>query len=224
MQPVNSELITYVADLFAPEDDNLRFLTESAQRAGMPEGWEVSRDVGVLFQILCKAIGAKRVVEFGTLAGHSAYWLASALPQNGKVFSIERSPEYAAVARENLRQVGVGERVEVRVGAAGDWLAPLEAEANAGEKFDAIFLDADKAHYPQFLAWAERVLRPGGLLLADNVLRSGSWGGQTLLDPTADDPRVLAIREFNRLLAESPRFAATIVPLRAGVAVGLFLG
>ena len=224
MQPLNAELLAYVEDLFAPDSANLRFLTDSAKRAGMPEGWEISRDVGVLFQILCKAIGAKRVVEFGTLAGHSAYWLATALPSEGRVVSIELNPKYAEVARENLRQVGVGERVEVRVGAARDWLAPLEAEANAGEKFDAIFLDADKAHYPQFLAWAERVLRPGGLLLADNVLHSGSWGEQTLLDSAADDPRIIGIREFNRLLAESPRFTATIVPIRAGVAVGLFHG
>ena len=88
--------------------------------------------------------------------------------------------------------------------------------------FDVIFLDADKAHYPEFLDWSVRVLRPGGLLLADNVLRSSSWHGQTLLDPTADDPRILAIREFNRRLAADPRFTAIIIPMRAGIAAAVF--
>src|SRR5207248_11762816 len=99
----------------------------------------------------------------------------------------------------------------------------LEREISShGEPFDAIFLDADKAHYPEFLDWSVRVLRPGGLLLADNVLRSGSWNGQTLLDPASDDPRILAIREFNRRLAAHPQFTAIIIPMRAGIAAAVF--
>src|SRR5262249_36430961 len=96
-----------------------------------------------------------------------------------------------------------------------------EVTAPGGQKFDAIFLDAAKARYPEFLDWAMRVLRPGGLLFADNVLRSG-WNGQTLLGRDSDDPRIIAIREFNRRLACHPDFAAIIVPVRAGVAVGLY--
>jgi len=92
-----------------------------------------------------------------------------------------------------------------------------------GELYDVIFLDADKAHYPEFLDWTERALRPGGVLFADNVLTSESWGSQTLLDPAADDPRILAIREFNRRLATHPGFLSLIIPIRAGIAVGLKL-
>jgi predicted O-methyltransferase YrrM len=218
VQPFPTELVEYVRDLFAPEDAELRALRQAASEAGMPVGWEISPDVGRLFQVLCRAVGARRVVEFGTLAGYSALWLARALPEDGQVISVELSAEYAAFAREELAKTAAGTRVEVRVGAALEALPELEREA----PFDAIFLDADKAHYPEFLDWSVRVLRPGGLLLADNVLRSDSWKGQTLLDPASDDPRILAIREFNRRLATDPRFTALIIPIRAGIAAAIF--
>jgi caffeoyl-CoA O-methyltransferase len=217
--PVPAELLEYVRDLFAPEDAELQALSRAAAQFGMPAGWEITPDVGRLFQLLCRAIGARRVVEFGTLAGHSALWLARALPADGRVISIELNPEYAAFARAQLAKTAAGAKVEVRVGAALGMLPSLEQDA----PFDALFLDADKAHYPEFLEWAPRVLRPGGLLLADNVLRSESWHGQTLLDPAADDPRILAIRTFNQRLATDPRFTAIIVPMRAGVAAAIFV-
>ncbi|HZT42305.1 MAG TPA: O-methyltransferase [Chthonomonadaceae bacterium] len=221
--PVSSELIDYVRDLFAPEDRALQALMQAASDFGMPEGWEISPDVGRLFQVLCRATGAQRVVEFGTLAGYSALWLARALPADGRVISIEIDPEYAAFAREHLAKTEAGAKVEVRVGAALEMLPELEREVHAqNTPFDVVFLDADKEHYPEFLDWSTRVLRPGGLLLADNVLSSTSWGGQTLLDPAADDPRILAIREFNRRLAADPRFTAIIIPMRAGVAAAVF--
>jgi len=222
-EPVPSELLAYVQETFAPETEALRLLTAAAERAGMPPGWEITPDVGRLFQVLCRSVGARRVLEFGTLAGHSAWWLANALPDEGKVVSIEIDPDWAAAARAALAEVGVGAKVDVRVGAVREILEPLEREVEAEQRlYDAIFLDADKAYYPELLEWSVRVLRPGGLLLADNVLRSGSWNGQTLLDPRADDPRILAIRRFNRLLAEHPHFTATIIPIRAGIAVGIY--
>ncbi len=223
LNPVPAELLAYVQETFAPETEALRTLTEAARRAGMPEGWEISPDVGRTIQVLCRAVGARRVLEFGTLAGHSAWWLATALPEDGKVVSIEINADWAEAARAALNAVGVGGKVDVRVGAAREMLEPLEREVrDKALSFDIVFLDTDKAYYPELLEWAVRVLRPGGLLLADNVLRSSSWKGQTLLDPQADDPRILAIRRFNRLLAEHPHFTATILPLRAGVAVGVY--
>lgn len=223
--PMPQDLLDYSRELFAPEDETLRAMTREAAEFGMPSGWEITPDVGRLFQVLCRAVGARRVVEFGTLAGHSALWFARALPADGKVTSVELREDYAAFARRMLERAGVGDKVRVIVSGARDALPGLSAEVRAtGSFFDAIFLDADKAHYPEFLEWAVTVLRPGGVLLADNVLRAGSWNGQTLLDPAADDPRILAIRKFNRLLAENPRFDSLIVPMRAGVAVGLFRG
>jgi predicted O-methyltransferase YrrM len=213
-----------VQETFAPETEALRALTAAAERAGMPEGWEITPDVGRLFQVLCRSVGARRVLEFGTLGGHSAWWLATALPANGQVVSIEIDPAWAAAARQALLEVGIAAtQVEVRVGAVREMLEPLEREVREREQpYDAVFLDADKAYYPELLEWSTRVLRPGGLLLADNVLRSGSWNGQALLDPSADDPRILAIRRFNRLLADHPHFTATIVPIRAGIAIGVY--
>ncbi len=221
--PMPLELLEYIHGLFAPEDADLIALTRAAADFGMPTGWEISSDVGRLFQVLCRAVGAKRVVEFGTLAGHSALWFARALPDEGKVISIEANAAYADFAREQLAQRAGGEKVEVREGGARDWLARLQSETEtSGQKFDVIFLDADKSHYPEFLDWSVKVLRPGGLLLADNVLRADSWNGQTLLDPAADDPRILAIRIFNERLAAHPQFTSMIVPLRAGIAIGTF--
>jgi predicted O-methyltransferase YrrM len=222
VEPVPSELLDYVRELFAPEDATFAELTRAAHAFGMPHDWEISADVGRLFQLLCRAVGARRVLEFGTLAGHSALWFARALPEDGKVISIEINPDYAAFAREQLAKTDAGRKVEIREGAGRELLPELECEAATGGPFDVIFLDADKPHYPEFLDWATRVLRPGGLLLADNVLRSGSWLNQKLLDPDASDPRIPAIREFNRRLAEHPQFTSIIVPMRAGIAVGLF--
>ena len=219
------DLLDYSRNLFAPEDEVLAAMTDAAARFGMPVGWEITPDVGRLFQVLCRCIGARRVLEFGTLAGHSALWFARALPADGQVVSIELREDYAEFARAQLARAGVGDRVDVRVGGAVQSLATLSHEIEqTGRRYDVIFLDADKAQYPRFLEWALTALRPGGLLLADNVLRAGSWNGQTLLDPAADDPRILAIREFNRTLAAHPRFTSIIVPMRAGIAVAWFQG
>ncbi len=224
-EPMPQDLIEYSSSLFAPEDEALREMTRAAGEFGMPIGWEITPDVGKLFQVLCRAVGARRVLEFGTLAGHSALWFARALPLDGKVISIELDPDYAAFARRQLQSAGVGNLVDVRIGGALQSLPALTEEIErTGLRFDVIFLDADKAHYPEFLDWAITALRPGGLLLADNVLRSDSWNGQTLLDPRSDDPRILAIRTFNQRLANNSRFLSQIVPMRAGIAVALFQG
>ena len=159
---VSPELIDYASALFAPEDDALKALMQAAREFGMPPDWEISPDVGRLFQVLCRAVGARRVLEFGTLAGYSALWIARALPSDGKVVTIEINPEYAAFAREQLARAGVGRKVEVRVGSALEMLPALKQETRDSKAlFDVIFLDADKARYPEFLDWSTEVLRSG---------------------------------------------------------------
>jgi caffeoyl-CoA O-methyltransferase len=218
-----SDLLAYANDLFVPVDPVLQALTRAAHAFGMPAGWEIAPEVGRFFEVLCRAAGARRVIEIGTLSGYSALWFARALPPDGRVISIEINPDYAAFAQDQLAKTDQGAKVEVRVGAALELLPDLEAEVRTRDTlFDVIFLDADKTHYPEFLDWSTRVLRPGGMLLADNVLRSSSWGGQTPLDPAADDPRVLGVREFNRRLAADRRFTSLIVPLGDGVAAAVF--
>src|SRR5438270_11895837 len=116
--PFSSELIDYVRDLFAPEDAELQALRQAAGEFGMPVDWEISPDVGRLFQLLCRAVGARRVLEFGTLAGYSALWLAGCLPADGRVISIAINRSYAAFARACLAKTAAGAKDDVRVGAA----------------------------------------------------------------------------------------------------------
>ena len=200
----------YLAALFAPEDETLLALREEADRSGLPP-ISISPDEGRLLQVLLRAVGARRVLEVGTLGGYSAIWMARALPPGGTLLTLEIEPAHAEFARRHLARAGVADRVEVRVGRALDLLPALD-----GERFDAIFLDADKEPLPTYFEWALRLLRPGGLLIADNAL----WGGR-VLDPETADEGTRGVREFNRRMASDDRVMATIVPIGDGLAVGV---
>jgi predicted O-methyltransferase YrrM len=200
----------YLCGLFAREDETLLALREEADRTGLPP-IAVSPDAGRLLQVLLKAVGARRVLEVGTLGGYSAIWIARALPDDGRLITLEAEPTHAAFARRFLDRAGVAERVEVREGRALDLLPALD-----GERFDAVFLDADKEPLPTYFEWALRLLRPGGLLIADNAL----WGGR-VYDAAENDPRTQGVREFNRRLASDPRVTGIVVPTHDGVAIGV---
>lgn len=200
----------YICGLFAPEDAVLVALREEADRSGLPP-IAISPDAGRLLQVLIAASGARRVLEVGTLGGYSAIWIARALPPDGSLLTLERDPVHAAFARRQLARAGLAERVEVREGQALSLLAALD-----GERFDLVFLDADKAPLPTYLEWALRLLRPGGLVVADNALRGGR-----VLDASATDADTAGVREFNRRLATDPRLTAVLVPTHDGVAVGV---
>jgi len=200
----------YLAALFAPEDEALLALREEADRSGLPP-IAISPDEGRLLQVLLRAIGARRVLEVGTLGGYSAIWIARALPSGGTLLTLEIEPSHAEFARRYLARAGVAERVEVRVGRALDLLPALD-----GERFDAVFLDADKEPLPTYFEWSLRLLRPGGLLVADNAL----WGGR-VLDGRVDDDATRGVREFNRRLATDPRVTGIIVPTHDGVGIGV---
>jgi predicted O-methyltransferase YrrM len=203
----------YLAALFAPEDETLVALREEADRSGLPP-ISISPDEGRLLQVLLRAIGARRVLEVGTLGGYSAIWMARALPPGGTILTLEIEPTHAEFARRHLGRAGVADRVEVRVGRALDLLPALD-----GERFDAIFLDADKEPLPTYFEWSLRLLRPGGLVVADNAL----WGGR-VLDGRADDEATRGVREFNRRLATDPRVTGIVVPTHDGVAIGVVTG
>jgi predicted O-methyltransferase YrrM len=200
----------YLAALFAPEDATLLALREEADRSGLPP-ISISPDEGRLLQVLLRAVGARRVLEVGTLGGYSAIWMARALPANGHLLTLEIEPAHAEFARRHLARAGVAERVEVRVGRALDLLPALD-----GEQFDAVFLDADKEPLPTYFDWALRLLRSGGVLIADNAL----WGGR-VLDGRVDDDATRAVREFNRKLATDPRVIGIVVPTHDGVGIGI---
>lgn len=200
----------YLAALFAPEDSTLLALREEADRSGLPP-ISISPDEGRLLQVLLRAVGARRVLEVGTLGGYSAIWMARALPPDGRLLTLEIEPGHAEFARRHLARAGVADRVEVRVGRALDLLPALD-----GERFDAVFLDADKEPLPTYFDWALRLLRPGGVLIADNAL----WGGR-VLDGRVDDDATRAVREFNRRLATDPRVTGIVVPTHDGVGIGI---
>jgi predicted O-methyltransferase YrrM len=200
----------YIAGLFAPEDELLAALREEADRTGLPP-IAVSADEGRLLQVLLMSIRARRVLEVGTLGGYSAIWMARVLPDDGELLSIEIEQRHAEFARRYVQRAGLADRVEIRVGRALDILPSLD-----GEKFDAVFLDADKEPMPNYFEWALRLLRPGGLLIADNTL----WGGR-VLDDAERDEKTTAVREFNRRMATDPRVLSILVPTHDGVAIGV---
>ena len=200
----------YIASLFARDDDVLAALRESADREGLPP-IAISAVTGRLLQILLTAVRAERVLEVGTLGGYSAIWMARGLPASGRLVTIEIDERHAAFARRYFERAGLGDRIDLRIGRALDVLPAFD-----GERFDAVFLDADKEPLPTYFEWALRLLRPGGLLIADNAL----WGGR-VLDPATEDDGTRGVREFNRRLADDPRVLGTIVPVGDGLAVAV---
>ena len=207
-------LEAYAADLFRGETPLLAELRAEMERQGLPL-IQVPARTGLFLQILVAATGARRILEIGTLGGYSALWMAPALPPGGTLLTLEKSAKHAALARDYVARAGLAHVVEVRQGLAADLLPSL----GPGGSFDLIFLDADKENYGLYLEHAARLLRPGGLLLADNAF----WGGR-VLEPAHDDPPTVGIQAFNRALAGSDAFLATIVPVGDGVAMGVRRG
>jgi caffeoyl-CoA O-methyltransferase len=192
----------YIADLVAPEDEVLRGVQESARAAGLPD-IAVSPSEGKLLHVLALACNARRILEIGTLAGYSTIWLARALPSDGHVVTIEVDERHAEVARANFKRAGMQDRISLHVGRALDVLPELHARLEA--PFDMIFIDADKPPYAEYFQWAVKLARPGSLIIADNVIRSGD-----VVDPDNADDRVAGARRFNTLLSQTRGVSAAI--------------
>jgi caffeoyl-CoA O-methyltransferase len=206
MDETGKELAAYVQKLFVHEDNALQRSREEARAEGLP-GIEVPGELGVLLGILARAVGARKILEVGTLGGYSGTWLARALSPGGKLITLEVNPRHAEVARHTFEQAGVADRVEIRTGPALETLPDLRSEA----PFDLIFIDADKDNYPAYLDWAIALARPGALIVADNVL----LGRRVLADPSPD-AGVAGIQEFNRRAAQHPQLTALILSMRDG--------
>jgi len=193
----------YIEELFAPPDPALEGALRRSREAGLPE-IHISPNQGKLLRLLAEIAGARRILEVGTLGGYSTIHLARALPDGGALISLELDERHAEVARENLEEAGLGDRVEVRVGDARELLADMVQ--GGAETFDLMFIDADKGGYPEYLGWTLRLSRPGSLILGDNAI----WGG-SVLDLGDDSAR--AIREFNEAIARDPRLSAIVLPM-----------
>jgi predicted O-methyltransferase YrrM len=204
MDPETFEAVDrFIGQTVAPDDEALIAAVEAAAAAGLPE-IQVSPPQGKLLHLLARAIGAKRILEFGTLGGYSTIWLARALPPGGRLVSLEAKDEYAEVARASIDKAGVGESVEVRTGPALETLVALEDEGV--EPFDLVFIDADKVNTPNYFTWSLDHVRPGALIVADNVVRGG-----TLAEEHSDDASAEAQRRLHEMLAAEPRVEATTI-------------
>jgi predicted O-methyltransferase YrrM len=193
----------YVEELLLADDPTLEAALEANAAAGLP-AHDVSPVQGRFLSLLAEIAGARRVLEIGTLGGYSTIWLARALPADGRIVSLEIDESYAGVARSNLAQAGLAERVEIRVGPATD---SLQAMVDRGESpFDLIFIDADKPNNPTYLRLALALSRPGTVIVGDNVVREGA-----VIDPDSDDPLVQGVRAFYEILAADDRLAATTI-------------
>jgi predicted O-methyltransferase YrrM len=193
----------YFSEMLVPTDAALDAALMTSGQAGLPP-INVAANQGKMLELIARSMGARRILEIGTLGGYSAIWLARALPDGGKLVSLEIDQSYAEVAVANIVRAGFSDRAEVRVGPATETLQEM---IDAGdEPFDLVFIDAEKSEYPDYFALALELSRPGTLIIADNVVRDGE-----VLDENSRDERVQGVRRFVELVAKEPRVDATAV-------------
>jgi predicted O-methyltransferase YrrM len=193
----------YFGKLLAPPDKYLDAVVKANRKAGLP-AIDVSPVQGQHLNILVRLTHSKRVLEIGTLGGYSTICMARALPVGGRIVTLEFSPRHAEVARKNLKNAGVLDRVDLRVGPALDLLPMLESEG-AGP-FDFVFIDADKKSNAEYVKWALRLARVGTTIVVDNVVRDGK-----VVDGKSKEPDILGTRRMAELIAKEPRLNATVM-------------
>ncbi len=192
----------YLNGLFVADDDVLAAALQASDAAGLPQ-IQVAPNQGKLLSILARSIGARSMLEFGTLGGYSTIWLARALPEDGKLITMEYDPKHAEVAKKNIAHAGFATQVEVRLGKALDSLPQIERE---GHTFDVVFIDADKANMPSYFEWALKLTRVGGLIIGDNVVRGGG-----VVNENSDDPNIRGVRKYLEMAASNPRVMTTAI-------------
>lgn len=193
----------YVSEQLIPTDASLEAALQSSSDAQLPS-INVTPNQGKLLHLLARMQAAKRILEIGTLGGYSTIWLARALQPGGKLTTLELDPKHAEVARKNFARASVADVIDLRVGRAIDTLPHLAAE-KAGP-FDFIFIDADKASIPDYLAWSLKLSRPGTVIVVDNVVRKGG-----LVDAASTDGAIQGVRRMHEQLAMETRCTATTI-------------
>ena len=199
----------YIINLFTPEDEALRWIQAEAARNDVPQISLQAYEARIL-QILIKAIGARKALEIGALAGYSGTWIARGLPDDGKLITLEKSSKHAKIARAAYEHAGVNNKVTLIEGAALELLPGLKAEV----PFDLVFVDADRANYVNYFHWISEALRPGGVLTVHNAFANGR-----ILSPQSDDDRGMAA--FQKELASDKRFDSTILGVGDGMVVAV---
>jgi caffeoyl-CoA O-methyltransferase len=191
------EIEKTISSLFAPEDEGLQFALRQAAEAGLPQ-IQISAIQGKLLQLLATMCNARKILEIGALGGYSGIWLARALPAGGRLITLELNPAHARLVAGAFARAGLGERTEVRQGKALELLPQLGGEA----PFDLVFIDADKAPYPQYLEWAMRLSRHGSIIVADNCIRAGRG-----FHPSEDEGTA-GVAAYNQRVLSDPHLLA----------------
>jgi predicted O-methyltransferase YrrM len=193
----------YITETVVPSDPALDAAVEASVKADLP-AIAVTPNQGKLLQIFARLVNAHRIMEIGTLGGYSTIWLARALPEDGRLISLEVNPKHAEVARGSIERAGLSKKVEIRLGRALDTLPKLATEAKA--PFDLTFIDADKASIPEYFIWSLKLSRPGSVIVVDNVVRKGA-----VIDADSSDEDVRGVRRLNDMLATEKRVTATTI-------------
>ena len=207
---ISAEHFRYVAERTTPEDPFLADLRKAAAAEGIPQ-ISIAPEQASFMQILLKLGGVRQVVEIGTLAGYSAIAMARALPSDGRVKTIEVDPKHAEFARRWVERSDVANRIEVLTGKGADLLPGFPTDSA-----DAAFLDADKSGYPFYLKDCLRIVKKGGLIMADNAFAFGQ-----LFDPRPTDREVPAVRAFNDVMSRTKGLHGVIVPVGDGLWVAV---
>src|SRR6201981_2066797 len=193
----------YFSEQLSLSDPALDAAVAANKSAELP-AIDVAPNQGKLLQLLARMVGARRILEIGTLGGYSTIWLARGLPAGGRLITLEFSPKHAEIARANIARAGLSDRIEIRIGAALDTLPKLQTEI--AEPFDLIFIDADKPNNSEYLRWAIKLSRPGTLIIIDNVVGDGA-----VIDADSPDKDVQGGRHLFELLANEPLLRSTAV-------------
>jgi len=206
--PITPALHEYLVAHGAPPDAVQRALIEATAQLGRIARMQIAPEQGAFMTWLARLLRAERALEVGTFTGYSTLCLARGLPEHGRVLALDVSAEWTAIGRRYWEQAGVAHKIELRLGPAADSLRALAREP----VFDLAFIDADKTGYAGYVEEILPRLRPGGVILVDNVL----WGG-AVVDPACTDPDTLAIRAFNDAMLRDPRVEAVMIPLSDGL-------
>ncbi len=209
---LDARLHEYLCRLGVREPDVLRRLREETARDPMAR-MQIAPEQGQFMALLVESLGVRRAIEIGVYTGYSALWVALALPPDGRLVACDLNVEWTTIAQRSWREAGVAGRIDLRLGPA---LATLDALLAAGEagSYDFAFIDADKEGYIDYYERLLVLLRPGGLILADNML----WSGE-VADPAVQDPETEALRAFARHASDDPRVSVSMIPLADGVLI-----
>src|SRR5687767_6770683 len=191
----------YLVETLVPSDPALNAALRTSAEHGLPT-INVAPNQGKLLHLLALTMGAKNVLEIGTLGGYSTIWLGRALPSDGKLLTLESDAKHATVARSNIARAGLSDVVELILGRAIDTLPKLAHDGRG--PFDLIFIDADKPSVPEYFTWALKLSRPGSVIIVDNVVRDGK-----VIDGASKDASVQGVRRFMEMLAREPVVTAT---------------